>query len=82
MNVRVLFFAVMYLQDQPLDLPLWSPSERLSARPDSDLDINLTLSLNFIFHVIDLPFSDSFLIGTENVMYFSLLVLVIIKLWS
>ena len=48
-----------------------SPSERLSTRLDNELDINLKLSIKFILYVILLPFSSSFFISTEKVIYFS-----------
>ena len=57
---------------QFLHLSLWSPLARLSDRLDSELDINLTLLMNFILYGIALPFSFSFLTGTENLMYFSM----------
>ena len=40
-------------------------------RLDSEVDINLKLSINFSLYVIVLPLSSSFLIGTEKVIYFS-----------
>ena len=46
-------------------------SDKLSARFDNELDINLKLSINFILYVIDFPLSRSFLNGTEKVIYFS-----------
>ena len=48
-------------------------SDKLSARLDSEVDINLKLSINFSLHVIILLLSSSFLIGTEKVIYFSVL---------
>ena len=49
------------------------PSNKLSARLDNELDINLKLSINFNLYVIVLPLSSSLLIGTEKVIYFSVL---------
>ena len=46
-------------------------SDKLSARSDNVLCINLQLSINSILYVITLLLSFSFLIGTEKVMYFS-----------
>ena len=46
-------------------------SDKLSARSDNLLCINLQVSINFILYVIVLPSSFSFLIGTEKVIYFS-----------
>ena len=54
-----------------MHLLLWNPSDKLSARLDSEVDINLKLSINFSLYVIVLPLSSSFLIGTEKVIYFS-----------
>ena len=42
----------------------YSPSERLLTRLDNEVDINLKLSVNFNL---------CFLIGTEKVIYFSVL---------
>ena len=53
-----------------LHLSLWIPLARLSAILDSEFDINLTLLMNSILYVIALLFPFSFLIGTENVIYF------------
>lgn len=53
-----------------LHLSLWSPSERLSARRDNELDINLTISVKFILYEIVFPFSFYFLIDTDNVWNF------------
>ena len=47
-------------------LLLRSPSERLSARLNNEVDINVKLSINLILYVMLL----SFLIGTEKAMYF------------
>ena len=52
-------------------MTLWSFSARLSARLDGELNMNSTLSMNFLLYAIVLGFSFSFLIGNENVMYFS-----------
>ena len=46
--------------------------DKLSTKVDKDVDINLKLSMNFILEIIVLSSLDYFLIGTENVMYFSL----------
>ena len=46
-------------------------SDKLSTRSDSDLFINLRLSMNFSFNVINLPSLFSFFISTVNVRYFS-----------
>ena len=43
-----------------MDFILCSPSERLSARFDYELDINLKLSINFILYVNFLPLSSLF----------------------
>ena len=40
-------------------------------RLDSEVDINLKLSINFSLYEIVLLLSSSFLIATEKVMYFS-----------
>ena len=45
-------------------------SDKLSTRSDNLPTINLKLSINFSLHVIVLPLSSSFLIGTEK--YFCL----------
>ena len=50
---------------------LWRPSDKLSRSLDNELDINLKLSISFNLYIIVLPFSSSFLIGTEKVIYFS-----------
>ena len=42
-------------------------SGKLSTRSNNEVDINLKLSINFILYIFDL----SFLIGTEQVVYFS-----------
>ena len=42
-------------------------SGKLSTRSNNEVDINLKLSINFILYIFDL----SFLIGTEQVLYFS-----------
>ena len=52
---------------QYFHLLLRSPSTNLSARLNSELDVNLKLSINLIFYVIVLSFSSSFCIGTEKV---------------
>ena len=44
----------------------------LSTSSDNEVDINLKLSINLSLHVIVLPSSHSFLIGTEKVIYFSI----------
>lgn len=64
---------VMYSRSdlQSSHLILWSLSVRLSARLDRKLFINFILSTNFVLYVIVLMFSVSFLIGSQNVMYFS-----------
>ena len=46
-------------------------SAKLSIRLDSEVDINLKLSMNFNLYIITLPFLSSFLIGKEKVTYFS-----------
>ena len=56
---------------QSVHLSFWSPSQWLSTRFESELDIYLTLSIHLIFYVIVLPFSSSLFIGTEEVMYIS-----------
>ena len=45
----------------------------LSTRFDNESDINLKLSINLSLYVIVLPLLSSFLIGTEKVIYFSVL---------
>ena len=47
-------------------------SDKLSTRLDSDVDMNLKLSMNFSLYVTVLPLSSSLLIGTEKVIYFPL----------
>ena len=54
-----------------MNLLQWNPSDKLSTRLDSEVDINLKLSINFSLYVIVLLLSSSFLIGTEKVIYFS-----------
>ena len=54
-----------------MHLSQWNPSDKLSTRLDSEVDINQKLSRNFNLYVIVLVLSSSFLIGTEEVMYFS-----------
>ena len=48
-----------------------NPFNKLSTRLDNELDLNIKLSINFILYIIVLPLSRSFLMGTENVIYFS-----------
>ena len=45
----------------------------LSTSFDHEVDINLKLSINLSLYVIVLLLSHSFLIGTEKVIYFSIL---------
>ena len=45
----------------------------LSTSSDNEVDIDLKLSINLSLYVIVLPLSHSFLIGTEKVIYFSIL---------
>ena len=45
----------------------------LSASSDNEVDINIKLSINLRLYVIILPFYHSFLIGTEKLIYFSIL---------
>ena len=45
----------------------------LSTSSDYEVGINLKLSINLSLYVIVLPLSYSFLIGTEKVIYFSIL---------
>ena len=73
MNIDEPSLTVMYSKSdfQFLYLPLRSPSERLYAITDSELVINIKLFINFNLYVIVLLFSFSFLIGTKNMMYFS-----------
>ena len=73
LNNKCLFFAFIYSRQdlQSLHLLLWSILARLSAILDSELEVNLKLSINFSFYVIVLSFSSSFFIGTEKVMHFS-----------
>ena len=44
----------------------------LSTSPDNEVDINLKLSMNLSLYEIVLPLSHSFLIGSEEVIYFSI----------
>ena len=44
--------------------------DKLSARFDNELDINIKLSINFIFYIIDLPLLSPLLIDTEKIIYF------------
>ena len=46
-------------------------SDKLSTKRDSEVDINLKLSINFNLYVIVLPLSSFLLIGTEKVLDFS-----------
>ena len=57
---------------QSMHLLQWNPSDRLSTRLDSEVDIKLKLSINFGLYVLVLLLSSYFLIGTEKVIYFSL----------
>ena len=54
-----------------MHLSQWIPSDKLSTRLDSEVDVKLKLSINFSLYVIVLLLSSSFLIGTEKVIYFS-----------
>ena len=54
-----------------MHLSQWIPSDKLSTRFDSEVDVKLKLSINFSLYVIVLLLSSSFLIGTEKVIYFS-----------
>ena len=45
--------------------------DKLWTRLDNEVDVNLWLSINLSLCVIVLPLSSYFLIGTENVIYFS-----------
>ena len=54
-----------------MHLSQWYPSDKLSARFDNELGMNLKMSINFNLYVTDLPLSSSFLIGTEKVIHFS-----------
>ena len=45
----------------------------LSTSSDKEVGKNLKLSINLSLYVIVLPLSHSFLIGTEKVIYFSIL---------
>ena len=54
-----------------MHLSQWNPSDNLSTRLDSEVDINLKLSIKFSLYVTVLLLSSSFLIGTEKVIYFS-----------
>ena len=51
LNINDPSLTVMYSRSnmQSLYLSLWIPSARLSARLDSELDIDFTLSVNFSF---------------------------------
>ena len=55
---------------QSLHLILWSSPERPSTKFDIKLNRNLKLSKNYIFYLIDLTLSSSFLIVTKKVMCF------------
>ena len=62
--------------DLMLSINLFSGSfllipDKLSTRLDSELDINLKLSINFSLYIVVLPLSCAFLIGTDKVIYFS-----------
>ena len=73
LNINNSFPVDMYSRQdlqQPVHLLLRSTT-RLSARLDNELDINLKLSIKFIFYVIALLFPISSFNGTEKVMYFS-----------
>ena len=48
-------------------------TDKLLTRLDSKLDINLKLSINSSLYIVVLPLSCSFLIGTDKVIYFSVL---------
>ena len=54
-----------------MHLSQWNPPDKLSTRLDSEVHINLKLSINFSLYVIFLLLSSAFLIGTEKVIYFS-----------
>ena len=58
---------------QSVHLSVWSLSERLSTKFDNELDIDLKLSISFILSWINLRLSNSFSIGTEKIIYCSLL---------
>ena len=49
----------------------WNSSDKLSTRLDSEVHINLELSIKLSSYVIVLLLSGSFLIGNEKIMYFS-----------
>ena len=62
--------------DLMLSINLFSGSfllitDKLLTRLDSELDINLKLSINSSLYIVVLPLSCSFLIGTDKVIYFS-----------
>ena len=63
--------GLSYSQEKTYNLLQWNPSDKLSTRLDSEVDLNLKLSINFSFYVIALLLSSSFLIGTDKVIYFS-----------
>ena len=52
-------------------LPLGSLSDKYLTTFDSEVDINLKLSLKFSLYAIVLPLSSSSLIGTEKPICFS-----------
>ena len=54
-----------------MNVSLGSLPDKYLTSFDSEVDINLKLSINFSLYVIVLPLSSSFLIGTEKVTYFS-----------
>ena len=56
-----------------MHLSLWNISDKYLTSFDSDVDINIKLSINFILYLIDLPLSSSSLTGTEKVIYFPVL---------
>ena len=64
LNINELSLTVTYSRSdlQFLHLSLRSPLARLSHRFYSELDISLMLSINFILHVIALPFPFFFLL--------------------
>ena len=56
---------------QSVNLLLWILSNEFLTCFDNEVDIYLKLSINFNLHVIFLPLSSFFLIGTKKVIYFS-----------
>ena len=72
MNDLSIIFIYSRQDLQHLHVLLLRSSAILSARLDSEPEINLKLSINFISYVANLLFFNSFCISTEKFMYFFL----------